>query len=300
MEKSYGLPQPKNNTQEEEKQNSKIVSELLEKNGLDFEEITFKEHTSYTKAFILKRENNENEGTVRLYRGVNKLDDTLINQTPYIDRFEKYKDLNTETRTNIDKSLNKMCDDTTYNNLIRHIELIYPYLTVEEKREVDIDLKFIEEGIMNGLSTRHSLHQKQVAHPIGSSTFGLSPYLSTTYEKDKVYADQAIIVLDVPISQIEDWNPNDPLNDSETNYKGKLNPKNISAILVQANYDPFTYQKRPKEEAVEIIEKVEKLLPPFLKESMLEARKNRYSEIILLDKKNSVIEKEELAKNKGR
>ena len=255
------------------------ISHALEQSGIKFKKIDFPENTTYTKAFILDRVNNYGHDTVRIYRGIDDIE-TIFNQEPYINRFEKYKDLAPEQKAVINESLQKLTQNPTKQNLDEHIQLIMPYLNDREKAELAEDMKFVLDGVSDGFSVRRMIHQKQVAHPLGASTFGVSPYLSFTYQPSHVYAGNAILVIDAPISYIEDWSADD---DAETNYVGQLNNGYIAAIVLKKEYDPFVYQRHPKEESLGTLELLEKSLPVISRESMKTSRKLRHQALLVND-----------------
>ena len=262
-------------TLEECERNAEFIAQLLEQAGLVFHEIDIPNNTAYSKVFINKKDKSVSPDTVRIYRGINDLS-TALNQEPYINRFEQYDKLPSEEKEIINTSLAKLTQNPTKENLDAHVNLIIPFLNPQEKKELDDDLVFVEEGISNGYSVRKMIHQKQIAHPTGSSTFGISPYLSTTYRKDQVYAGNIVLVIDAPVGNIEDWSPND---DDETNYVGPLNRDHIVAILVDKEYDPFVYKKDPQEELVPALDYVETFLDPVSEETMRTARIRRYQEL---------------------
>ncbi len=264
---------------EQIKTSDEWISHVLEQSGIKFRKIDFPENTTYTKAFILDQGNNYGQDTVRIYRGIDNTE-TIFNQEPYINRFKKYKDLAPEQKAVINESLQKLTQNPTKQNLDEHIQLIMPYLNDREKAELAEDMKFVLDGVSDGFSVRRMIHQKQVAHPLGASTFGVSPYLSFTYQKSQVYAGNAILIIDAPIFCIEDWSADE---DAETNYVGQLNNGHIAAIVLKKEYDPFVYQRPPKEESLSTLELLEKSLPVISQESMKTSRKLRHQALLMND-----------------
>lgn len=272
-----------------EQPNTEIVSSLLEKSNIEFKTINLVENSIYTQAFVVNQDRNPKEEIVRLYRGVRNLD-SLLEQKSYPFRFEQYQTLSPDDKSKISTAIEKLSINTGYENLKEYIELVSPHLNDSEKNTLNSEIKFIEETILSGSSCRKALHQAQISHPMGSSTFGLSPYLSTSYEAQNTAAETAVMVLDVPVSAMEDW---DADSDSESNLKGSFKKEYISAILLDSEKNNRDTEMM-KNELINSLNKISEFLPKINTEKSKALRAENHKKILEQDILQASLDKREL------
>jgi hypothetical protein len=182
----------------------------------------------FSEMIILEKTEIPKEKLIRLYRGVNHLNSSVLNQIPYAMRSEGdtgkpmiIEDVRQEVAT--------LANDPTYENLLSYVNKVRPSLSAEEVRRMDDVLMGIEEGILSGQSTRKELLFKQIEHNGGYATSGITPYISTTTDPYEAvgFGNEGMMVLDVPLSEIEDYK----IDSTEVRFKGALDAKYITAIL---------------------------------------------------------------------
>jgi|GEM_PF-5878104 len=272
-----------------EQSNIEVVSSLLEKSNIEFKTINLVENSLYTEAFVMNQDRNPKEETVRVYRGVRNLD-SLLEQKSYPFRFEQYQTLSPDDKSKMDTAIEKLSTDTGYKNLKEYIEIVSPYLNDSEKNTLNSEIKFIEDAILSGSSCRKALHQAQISHPMGSSTFGLSPYLSTSYEAQNTAAETAVMVLDVPVSAMEDWGAD---SDSESNLKGSFKKEYISAILLDSEKNNRDTEMM-KNELINSLNKISEFLPKIDTEKTKALRAENHKKILEQDILQASLDKSEL------
>ena len=104
-----------------------------------------------------------------------------------------------------------------------------PHLTPEEVHRLDYDLARIEDHILAGCSTRRELIFKQIEHGGGWADSGITLYISASFDPYEAaeYGNAGLIVIDIPLSEIEDLSA----DSTEVRIKGALDKKYITAIL---------------------------------------------------------------------
>lgn len=182
----------------------------------------------FSEAIIFDKKDISPEKLVRLYRGVGHIDASVLEQVPYAMRTESGTS-RPETLDQVRQEVDALAHNPTYQNLLTYFDKVRPYLKPEELRRLDEDVERIESGILDGYSTRIELIMKQIEHNGGYGESGISPYISSSYDPYEAagYGRAGLMIIDVPLSEIEDFRP----NSSEVNIKGVLDRKYITAIL---------------------------------------------------------------------
>jgi hypothetical protein len=210
-------------------QQAALLQERWESKGIQTEKIKIPEGGEFSEAIIFKREAPK-EKMVRLYRGVNQMDNTLLDQTPYAMRAQgKYS--RAMTVEGMRERVASLAENPTYDNLMAYATEAQQHLNREEARRMQEDVTKIEEGILQGYSVRKELIQKQIEHHGGVSENGLTPYTSASFSAEEAagYGNGGVMVIDVPISQIEDFSE----DSTEVNIKGSIGKEYITAILLR-------------------------------------------------------------------
>jgi hypothetical protein len=156
------------------------------------------------------------------------MDGSVLEQIPYATRTENGTGKPT-TLESVRQEVDALAKNPTYENLIAYTDKVRSNLTPDEARRFDEDLKRIEYGILDGYSTRKELTMRQIEHGGGWGESGISPYVSSSFDPYEAagYGREGLIVMDVPLSQIEDFRA----DATEANIKGALDKKYITAIL---------------------------------------------------------------------
>lgn len=177
------------------------------------------------------------EKHVRIYRGVNYLCTSLLDQIPYAMRSEckegtQWQRRDTPIRlTEVEEEVKNLAERPTYENLINYVEKVMPLLNLDEQRRMKETLKRVEDDVLiHGHSLRKSLIHMNYEHQ-GSfvPTSGITPYISASLDPKQAmgYGRGALMVIDLPLEAAED-----NLNE-EIAIRGRLNNDYITAILLR-------------------------------------------------------------------
>lgn len=204
------------------------LSEVFEKAGLESRVVKIENGGEFSEAIIFDKKEASPEKMARLYRGINHLDASVLEQIPYAMRTENGTGKPT-TLENVRQEVDTLAKNPTYENLLAYVDKVRPNLSPDEARRFDGDLARIEEGILEGHSTRKELIFKQIEHGGGWGESGISPYISTSFDPYEAasYGNEGLMIMDVPLSQIEDFRA----DATEANIRGALDKKYITAIL---------------------------------------------------------------------
>lgn len=207
----------------------------LHAKGFETQIVRLPELKAFDEILFIKRkeEDKMREPTVRVYRGIGT-QNTSIRQEPYAIRAEHYNEGDGRKPRIIDAArptLEKLLAQPTYSNLIAHMEAMRPHWSKMEWNSHMEDLRTIEDGILNGETLRRLLISQQHTHN-GTMTAdsGLAPYVSASYNPVEAvkYSRGAVMILDIPVSQIEEWSAD---SSGEVCIKGTVLEKYVSAIV---------------------------------------------------------------------
>lgn len=208
------------------------LEERLTEEELDFKTLKVGGNEEFSKALAIEKEDYD-EKKVRLYRGVNSLDKSVLDQVPYGMRaIDKNKEI--KTIESAGEKIEDYLKNPTYENFINYVKEVTPYLNNRETKKMEMEIKSIEECILNGSSIKKELLFRQNLFNGGSYDIGPSPYLSASrnpYEAAGYGSRGGIIVLDIPEENIDSFN-----SDSDEIYiEGKLKKEYIAAIISRGN-----------------------------------------------------------------
>jgi len=264
--------------------------EVAKEAGMEAKIIKIENGGEFPEAIIFKKEKIPSEKLVRLYRGIVCLDDSLLNQVPYTMRIENESGKPTIIE-NIRQESETLANNPTYENLLTYVNKVSFSLSEKENQRMDKDLTDIEDDLLKGYSLRKSLIFGQAKHGVSWGEGGINPYISATYNPfvAACYGKRGgVIVIDVPISKIEDFNA-DTLD--EVNIKGSLDKEYITAVLPSAH---LGYRGRKGISQEEIIEKEINIaigkvnesinVPLYNDEELKRERKNKIENQIEVDK----------------
>lgn len=216
---------------------AKALSERLQEVGIESKVIQIRNAGGFTEAIILPKKTIPTEKMVRVYRGVNQLDASLLQQIPYAMRADSEDRLGSVVLESLRQEVDILATEPTYEHLLAYVNKARPKLNEYQQEKIDRDLAKIEDGILEGYSVRTELIYDQIGHNGGFIDSGISPYLSASWSPREALGytrtDGALLVIDVPISQIEDFGK----DGTETNIKGTLDPKYITAIVPRNGVD---------------------------------------------------------------
>ncbi|MDE2020784.1 MAG: hypothetical protein KGJ13_10645, partial [Patescibacteria group bacterium] len=231
VEVVQAIPEPKIAEQPESGVRNDL-REALREMGVEAKDISLSDNTVFSEAIILSRKEAPAGKTVRVFRGVNHLDSSIFNQTSYAMRAENVAG-KAATIEDVKTEVENLANRPTYENLIAYVDKVSGRLSDAERRRLNDDLRRIEDGVLDGWSVRQELSSRQIEHGGGIAERGISPYVSATYNAAEaagyIRGEGAVLVIDVPISEIEE----NVADSKETNIKGQVNPKYITAVLTK-------------------------------------------------------------------
>lgn len=216
---------------------AKALSENLQADGVESKVIPIANASGFTEAIILPKKEMPTEKMVRVYRGVNQLDASLLQQIPYAMRADSEDSFGSVVLDSVRQEVDTLATEPTYEHLLAYVNKAKPQLNENQQKRLDRDLAKMEDGILKGYSVRTEIIYDQIGHNGGTADSGISPYLSASYSPGEALGytrpDGALLVIDVPISQIEDFGK----DGTETNIKGALDSRYITAIIPRNGMD---------------------------------------------------------------
>lgn len=266
-------------------ENSQIgkLSEVFEKAGLEPRVVKIENGGEFSEAIIFDNKEASPEKMARLYRGINHLDASVLEQIPYAMRTENGTG-KPITLENVRQEVDALAKNPTYENLLAYTDKVRPHLSQDEARRLDEDLSRIEDGILDGHSTRKELMFKQIEHGGGWGESGVTPYVSASFDPYEAaeYGNEGLMVIDVPLSEIEDFRA----DATEANIKGALDKKYITAILPrkrgEAKDDKGEIDRQVYQALQKVYESAE--IPLYGDEEMRSAREKKIAEETESDK----------------
>ncbi|MFH1405073.1 MAG: hypothetical protein ABIH21_03175 [Patescibacteria group bacterium] len=208
------------------------VEEVFREAGLDAKKIQIADAGPFTEAVVVnKKGKKSDEMTVRVYRGVGELNKTLLEHKPYAMRVVKESG-GIEVIPELEEPVKELAEDPTYEKYLEIYGQLKPRLRSDsERRNYADDLTNLEDDILRGYPFRKALRFQQHNRNGGIADAVLAPYISLSSSPDEAigYARTGggVMVLDVPISQLEDFGD----TKGETALQGSLNPEYITAII---------------------------------------------------------------------
>jgi hypothetical protein len=179
---------------------------------------------------ILKKSESVPQDSVRIYRGYNHLDPSILNQAPYAMRALNQDSSSINGIEGIRGHVDALAHEPTYGNLIAYAEAMRPYLSPAADEKMEQEIADIEDNVLSGYSLRTELRMNQVGHAGGVADVGVSPYLSASFNPSEslgyTQGDGSVLVLDIPLSELEGYTGGD-----EVQIKGGLDQKYITAVI---------------------------------------------------------------------
>lgn len=228
VEKTTEQAKPIQTLREGGGESSRGLQEVFRQANIETKKLSIEGDTEFPEAIILEKQEVPREKLVRIFRGINHLDSSLLEQVPYAMR----KESGTGKPVNLEEvrgEVETLAKNPTYENLLAYSEKVRPYLSSEEVARLDDDVTSVEEEILEGTSTRKSLLYKQIGHNGGWGDSGATPYISASFDPYEAvgYGNEGLMVLDVPLSEVEDFSP----DGKEVGIKGALDKKYITAVI---------------------------------------------------------------------
>lgn len=227
-------------------QTQRLIREL-QMAGIEVERLPTENIRGINEIILLQdkeREKDPTEPKVRVFRGITSLTDiSSLEQTPYAMRTSSIngQEITTTVTTNheIEATVNQLANEPTYNNLADYINEIQPHLTPHDSDRFREELRFIEDGILEGRSIRSELMANQAEHSGGYADIGLSPYISASWNPELALdysynSSGAVLVIDIPLSRIVD----NSLDSDELGVIGVIRPQDITAIVTLGKRGP--------------------------------------------------------------
>jgi len=258
------------------------LSDVFEKAGVESRVVKIENGGEFSEIIILEKKEVPTEKMARLYRGINHLDASVFEQIPYAMRTENGSGKPT-TLESVRQEVDTLAKNPTYENLLAYTDKVRSNLSPEEVRRMDDDLARIENGILDGNSTRKELIYKQIEHGGGWGDSGITPYISASFSPYEAvgYGNEGLVVIDVPLSEIEDFRA----DGTEVNIKGALDKKYITAILPRKR-EGTKEKEQLDQEIYRALEKVYESadVPLFDNQEMLSQREQKLLQEAELDR----------------
>jgi hypothetical protein len=185
---------------------------------------------------------------------------------------------------NVRQEVDNLAKNPTYENLLAYADKVRQNLSPDEVRRMDEDLSRIENGILEGYSTRKELIFKQIEHGGGWGESGITPYVSASFDPYEAagYGNEGLIVIDVPLSELEDFRA----DGSEVNIKGALDKKYITAILPRKRGEAKDDKEKINQQVYQALQKVYESaeIPLYGDEEMRSEREKKITEDTESDK----------------
>ncbi len=170
------------------------------------------------------------EPLIRVYRGINKIDSAACLAAPYsmrgMDDSEKVVKID-----RLEAVSEQLASVPNYENFLKYIEVSRTVLKGADLARLKADQDRIEQAVLAGTPLRRLLIHDQTTHLGGKVTDrGISPYVSASHNIDEAISyilDGALVIMDIPVSQLENYNS----EDGETNIKGQVKSSFITAII---------------------------------------------------------------------
>lgn len=168
---------------------------------------------------------------VRVFRGIVSSEPSIImNQASYALR-ETNNVGDVEVREDLKPLVFKLASEPSYKNL-----LVYYYALMasvhdgRKRKELERELREIEDGILSGHSTRTCLTHSQITHGGGWPDMGLTPYIVTSWDAREAVTYTGgrgvLLVIDLPIDRL-----GHARFGSETGVSAMILPDEIAAII---------------------------------------------------------------------
>jgi hypothetical protein len=239
---------------------SLVIARMAEQFGEQARVVELPGDPTFVNAIVFDRPQQNlaasQEPTVRVYRGINKLDASVFKQAAYAMRFREGDAPNMEVQEHLRELVDTLAANPTYANLLRYVEAVWPDLSDKQVRELDRELRDIEDGVLErGFSLRTELTFKTFERTGGFyADTGIAPYLSASMDIKEAsgYGTRGVMVVDVPVSKLEALYAR---KNGEVVVKGSIPPEYISAILVKKSHHESLQSEN-------IPASIESLLPP--------------------------------------
>jgi hypothetical protein len=229
------------------------LTEILKQAGIKYRTIEIENGGEFPEAIILQKQEIPTEKLVRIYRGINHLDGSVLEQIPYAMRTENGTG-KPKALENVRQEVDNLAKNPTYENLLAYADKVRPSLSPDENLRMDEDLSQIEKEVLEGSSTRKALIFKQIEHRGGWGESGITPYVSASFDPCEAagYGKEGLIVIDVPFSQLADFRA----DGMEVNIKGALDKKYITAILPRKRGEAKDDNEKINQQVYQALQKV--------------------------------------------
>lgn len=186
---------------------------------------------TYESVFTLHHEaqpTTAGEPVVRLYRGVDLVDASVLHQVPYALRIG-----NPDTETDTAKAVaavEAFVQQPSMANLLDYSELIKVDADQAAQDIIDSRIDNIEQGILRGRLLIDVLKEEHIKSFVGRGTIDLSPFIATTTDPKnaQAFGRGVVLVLDVPRSLLAGEGEN-----NEVLLAGPLPAECITAVAVK-------------------------------------------------------------------
>ncbi len=241
----------------EEYWTAKELSDAFLKEGLKTRVVSVEDGGQFPEIIIFNKNERSPEKMVRIYRGINHMDASVLEQIPYAMRTES----GTKTPKileGVKLEIDNLANNPTYENLLAYYNKVRPSLLPHEADHLDVDLKKIEDRVLSGFSVRSEIKDRQTEHNGGWAEHGISPYISASLDMYVAsgYGTGGLIVMDIPISQIAFLRT----HSDEVGIKGVLDKRYVTAVLPR-KFDPENKIKKSNIDLYKAMERLNEVAP---------------------------------------
>ncbi len=288
-------PTPRSDEARAQTSVARKLAQDFESAGINVQLVETEEAGKFTEAIVFLKAEKPKEKMVRLFRGVNDVDENMLVQEPYAIRHMDYsgKKPRVIVLEELRAEVEKLAQEPTYEHLADYVEKARPLLSERENDLIDYDLAQIEKALRDGDTLRNTLAAMQHRRNGGVPDVGLMPFVSVSGKAHEAlgYARSGgILVIDIPISKIEDGGYG-KAHDGETRIRGSFDLRDITAFIPAPR---VRYEDREQEQKdlSAILEKVSEAadMPIFTNEEGMRLREEQSTAALAEDQRQLPID----------
>lgn len=122
------------------------MSEELQKYSIDSRVIPIANAGGFTEAIVFPKKEGPTEKMVRVYRGINQLDASVLQQVPYAMRADSENSFGSGILESLRQEVNTLAMEPTYEHLLNYVNKVKPQLNETQRRRLEEDLREVEDG----------------------------------------------------------------------------------------------------------------------------------------------------------
>ena len=221
------------------------LDEELGNTGIKSERYQMAGNPAFPEVIVLRHREQSREKMVRIYRGIDAVTSPL-QQASYAMRSINTERTQVKVIDAVRPFVEALTQDPTLENVYAYVEAMSPLVSEKERNDLVNEMKSIESSVLQGWPVRTSLRMLQVQRGGVHPDVGLAPYVSATPDPETAaaYARGRILVMDIPLAEVEDFN----LGGGEAKIKVAIKPEYITAIISKNSHE---YSRSERDEGSE-------------------------------------------------